>query len=177
MDILDLDIDSMYFESPLPDEVEGLINRASEKYGESEAELLLLRAFFKAPDHLTVLVALYRYYYYQIRLDDALKVAEYTIAAAAKSLHLQQDWRIVKPLEVAAGAHKSVGLVRFYLLALKAMGIVQMRLGDIELGQEVLRKVISLDPKDRLKTVDLLAIAESYQIKEMANTTRLSVVG
>jgi len=177
MDILDLDIDSLYFESPLSPDVEDLIDRASEKYGEAEAELLLLRAFFKAPEHLTVLVALYRYYYYQIRLHDALKVGEYSIITAAKILKVHQDWRNVKPLELAEAAKISVGLVRFYLLAIKATGIVEMRLGYVELGQQMLRKVLELDPHDRLKTAELLAVSKSYQIKEEFANNKLSVVG
>lgn len=113
-DFLDFDIDNMYFDSPLPETAEKLIDDAAEHYGEETAELLLLRAYLLAPEHLSTMVALYRYYYYQHRLGDALTVVENAIRTSARELHLVDDWRIVTPIEVAAGAYKSVGLVRFY---------------------------------------------------------------
>ncbi len=161
-DFLDFEVDDMYFDTPLPEMAEQLIDEAAELYGEEKAELLLLRAHLLAPEHLSTMVALYRYYYYQHRLADALTVVESAIRVSARELHLIDDWRKVTPLEVAAGAHKSVGLVRFYLLALKAAGFVMVRMGDVEKGAAALRKVIEHDPNDRLKTKDLLEIILSY---------------
>lgn len=161
-DFLDFDVDDMYFDAPLRKDAEALINEAAEAYGTDKAEILLLRAFMLAPEHLSVLVALYRYYYYQHRLGDALVVVENAIRVSARELHLAGDWRAVRPIEVAAGAHRSVGLVRFYLLALKAAGFVMVRMGDVDNGADALRKVIEHDPNDRLKTKALLEIILSY---------------
>ena len=161
-DFLDFDVDNMYFDTPLPDLAEQLIDEAAQRYGEETAELLLLRAYLMAPEHLTTMVALYRYYYYQHRLADALTVVNNAISISARELHLTDNLRAVTPLEVAAGAHKSVGLVRFYLLALKAAGFVMVRMGDVENGTEALKKVVEHDPNDRLKTKDLLEVILSY---------------
>ncbi len=174
-DFLDFDIDNMYFDSPLPEAAEKLIDDAAEHYGEETAELLLLRAYLLAPEHLSTMVALYRYYYYQHRLGDALTVVENAIRTSARELHLVDDWRIVTPLEVAAGAYKSVGLVRFYLLALKAAGFVMVRMGNVDKGADALRKVIEHDPKDRLKSKDLLEVILSYSYaKENENVLRFA---
>ena len=174
-DFLDFEIDSMYFDSPLDQEVDSLINQASESYGTEKAELLLLRAYLMAPEHLSVLVALYRYYYYQHRLTDALIVADKAIKSAAKELHIGDNWKTVRPLEVAAGAFRSVGLVRFYLLALKAAGVVMVRLGDFDNGVEAMNKVLEHDPNDRLKTKELLEIVQSYSYtKENKNVLRFA---
>jgi len=174
-DFLDFDVDNMYFDTPLPERAEQLIDEAAEHYGEDTAELLLLRAYVLAPEHLSTLVALYRYYYYQHRLGDALTVVENAIRVSARELHLVDDWRIVKPLEVAAGAHKSVGLVRFYLLGLKAAGFVMVRMGNVDEGADALRKVVEHDPNDRLKTKDLLEIILSYTYsKKNKNVLRFS---
>ncbi len=174
-DFLDFDVDNMYFDTPLPRQAEWMINEAAERYGEEEAELLLLRAYLMAPEHFSTMVALYRYYYYQHRLEDALTVVENAIRVAARALHLVDDWRMVTPLEVAAGAYKSVGLVRFYLLALKAAGFVMVRMGDVDNGADALRKVIEHDPNDRLKTRDLLEIILSYTYsRENENVLRFA---
>jgi len=45
-----------------------------------------------APQHLTVLVALYRYYFYQHRLEDALLVAESTLAVVGRRLEFPEVW-------------------------------------------------------------------------------------
>ena len=174
-DFLDFEIDNMYFDAPLDQEVASLISQASEFYGTDKAELLLLRAYLMAPEHLSVLVALYRYYYYQHRLTDALIIADKAIKAAAKELHIGDNWKTVRPVEVASGAFRSIGLVRFYLLALKAAGVVMVRLGDFDNGVNAMRKVLEHDPNDRLKTKELLDIVQSYSYtKENKNVLRFA---
>lgn len=49
MDLLDFTDCALYFEAELSPEVEQLMHRAAECYGEPEAELALLRAFLHAP--------------------------------------------------------------------------------------------------------------------------------
>ena len=80
MDLLDFNDCKLYFEDPLPAAAEALLALAAREYGEPSAELALLRAHLLAPDNLTVLVGLYRYYFYQHRLEDALQVAERALA-------------------------------------------------------------------------------------------------
>ena len=86
MDLLDFSDCKLYFEDALPAEAEQLIAEAAADYGQPNAEMALLRAHLLAPDHLTVLVALYRYYFYQHRLADVLIVAEHAMRVSAKSL-------------------------------------------------------------------------------------------
>ena len=74
MDLLDFSDCKLYFEEPMPAEAERLIAQAASEYGEPGAEMALLRAHLLAPENLSVLVGLYRYYFYQHRLDDALVV-------------------------------------------------------------------------------------------------------
>ena len=69
MDLLDFNGEAMYFDEPVTPRVEALLAQAAEHYGagpeDTGAELCLLRAYFLEPEHLTVLVALYRYFYYR----------------------------------------------------------------------------------------------------------------
>ena len=161
-DFLDLDIDSLYFDAPISAQAEALIKQASECYGTPEAEMLLLRAYLQAPENLTVIVALYRYYYYQHRLEDALVVANRALEISGRAIYLTPDWQGITAHDVAGGAFKSVGLVRFYLLAIKALGTIKLRLGDIAGGKQAIRKVCDLDPKDRLKTAAFLEMVEGF---------------
>ena len=176
-DFLDFEIEDMYFDKPLDEKAEQLINQASEMYGTDKAELLLLRALVLSPEHLSVLVALYRYYYYQHRLDNALRIVQMALRVSARQLFINEDWRIVESHAVAAGAYQSVGLVRFYLLALKAAGFVMVRLGQFENGIAAMKKVVEHDPDDRLKTKDLLNMIQSYSYSQEHENVKCFATG
>ncbi len=163
MDLLNTDGEDLYFVEPLPAQVEALMLEAADKYETGEAELPLLRAYLLAGDHLTVLVGLYRYYYYQHRYQEALRVAEQAINVTGERLGFSNDWPNVMEYEFVSGVRKinSIGLARFYLLALKGMAYINLRLGRITEGVLGLNKILLLDPADRIGARELLAVVES----------------
>ena len=160
MDLLDFEGQDLYFDEPIAPEVEMLINLASDEYGTPNAEASLLKAFFLAPDNLTVLVALYRYYYYQHKYNDALVIADHAMKFSGQSIDFPRDWRELNSSHIGAGSIKSMGTVRFYLLALKAAAYINLRLSNFNAAQEMLDKVIELDSSDRLGATALLAVAQ-----------------
>lgn len=166
MDLQDFECNSMYFDEGLSVEVESLIKRASDEYGSYLAEEHLLKAYFLAPKNLTVLVALYRYYYYQHDYSKALKVAERAMQAASEKLDITADWRQLNEAYLGVAAQISMGLLRFYLLSLKGAAYLSLRLDRIDDGIEMLEKLCQLDPHDRLHVKFLLEMAQ-----EKANIT------
>lgn len=156
MDLLDLDGQQLYFDEPMPEKVRQILMQAAAAYGDGKAESLLLRAFLYAPDNLSVLVALYRTYYYQHRLDEAKQVAYQTLQVVARRLDFPSDWRLVDLAELSHAVLKSMGLVRFYLLTLKAEAYLYLRLGQLEEGRARLRKVAELDASDHFGAGALL---------------------
>jgi tetratricopeptide (TPR) repeat protein len=166
MDLLDFCDCDLYFEAPLPERVGELIAEASDRYGEPAAETALLRAYLIAPDNLSVLVGLYRYYYYQHRLDDALQVAERAMQLSGRNLGLPDDWQCLDEGWLARAASRSFGLLRFYLMALKAGGIVLLRLGRIAESRGRLNKLSSLDSRDQLGAGKLLAVLDAFRSGE-----------
>lgn len=161
MDLLEFNEHNLYFDRPLPEGTETLLEQASEAGMDAAAELPLLRAFVQAPTHLTVLVALYRYYYYSHRLQEALHVARQARVVAGAEMGFPDDWRDMDLLYLSAGARRSLGQVRFYLLSLKAEGFLYLRLAQYAAGRERLQKVRELDEADRLGAAALLAIIDS----------------
>lgn len=160
IDLLELDGEGLYFDEPCPPEVDALIADAARHYG-PEAEPFLLRAYFLAPNQLSVLVALYRYYFYQHRLDDALLVAERALDVTAGRLHLVDGWRGIGPVSLGEAVMRSIGLLRFHLLALKGSAVILLRLGRIEEARHRLEKIAEIDERDALGANALLAtIAE-----------------
>ena len=158
MDLLDYEQAELYFDEPLTQDVARLLMDAADKYGSEEAESLLLRANLLAPQHLMVLVALYRYYFYQHRLEDALLVAESTLAVVGRRLDFPETWVYLREANVGAGVLKSMGLVRFYLMVLKAAGYINLRLGHLETGKAMLEKLVQLDSHDRIGGKALLEV-------------------
>lgn len=159
MDLLDFDAQALYFDDELPAAVGELIERAADAYGETQAEHLLLRAYFHEPEHLTVLVALYRYFYYQHRYEDAFLVAERAMASAAQRLELRCDWRQLRMQSLGGCVLRSMTLTRFYLMALKGSGYLKLRMGDTQEGLERLEKVEELDSDDRMNVRSLVRLA------------------
>lgn len=164
MDLLDFSESSLYFDEPLAEKAVLLIDQAAAEYGNSNVEPLLLEAYKIAPEHLTVLVALYRYYYYQHRLEDALNIAHQALAVSGRRLRFPPQWYELSNAHIGAGALISMGMVRFYLLALKAAGYLNLRLLKWQTAVDMLMKVSELDEADRLGATALLEIAHSvYQ--------------
>ena len=163
MDLLDFSDCKLYFEDALPAEAERLIAQAASEYGEAGAELSLLRALLHAPENLSVLVGLYRYYFYQHRLEDALVVAERAMQLSGRHLGLPTDWRLLDETRLGSAAANSFGLLRFYLLALKAASVVLLRLGQITESRARLIKLSSLDSRDQLGAGKLLEVVDEFQ--------------
>ena len=159
MDLLDFEGQAMYFDEPMPEGVPELIAKAAEEYAEGTAEQPLLQAYFYAPKSLTVLVALYRFYYYQHRLTDAILVAERAIDEACYLMGINKQWKDIVETDLGAAVLQSMGLVRFFLMALKGAGYLSLRLGRFEDGANMLGKVVSLDPKDYLHARSLYDMA------------------
>ncbi|MGW8310992.1 MAG: hypothetical protein ACWGNB_08000 [Thiogranum sp.] len=163
MDLLDFEAESLYFEDALPAEVAGLLDEAAGAYAEQGAEQPLLRAYFLQPEHLTVLVALYRYYYYQHRYPDAFLVAGRAMDIVARQLEWGSDWQALSSQSLGGAAAKSMTLVRFYLMALKGSGYLKLRMGETDDGLARLEKVAELDTDDRMGVRSLVEIARREQ--------------
>ncbi len=163
MDLIDFDIGDLYFDETMPAVVNELLLQASSSYSEGKAELPLLRAYLLAPDNLSVLVALYRFYFYRHRYDEALRIAELSMQAAACRLGFPDSWERLDESYLSRAASRSLGMVRFYLLALKAAAYIKLRMGECEVAQEMLLTVQNMDVNDRLGSDLLLAIIDRHQ--------------
>ncbi|MBK7767420.1 MAG: hypothetical protein IPI44_15780 [Sulfuritalea sp.] len=163
VDLLKLGDEGLYFDEPCAPQVESLIVQAARLYGEAAAENCLLRAYFLAPEQLSVLVALYRYYFYQHRMEDALLVAERALDVTARRLHLVGGWSCIGHVALGEAAMLSMGLLRFHLLALKASAVVLLRLKRLDEAGLRLAKIAEVDERDVLGIAPLLEIIAARQ--------------
>lgn len=134
----------------LPPEAERHLHLAGQDYRDAAAaEAHLRRAQALAPQHAAVYIGLYRFYFYQGRLEEALAVSRQCLDKAGGDAGLNPDWRAVRPGDADFDSYEAV-LPRFYLFSLKAYGYLQMRLGRLEAGREAIAKLMELDPADKL---------------------------
>lgn len=158
IDLLAFDSETLYFDEAMDAEARQCLERASAAYGTDESEGALLRAYFLEPEHPMVLVALYRFYYYRHRQQESLLVAERVLKVIGRRLELPEDWRELTEQEIGKGVMISMTMIRFYMLALKGAGYLELRLGRFKSALARLEKVAELDAKDRLGARALLAV-------------------
>lgn len=158
MDLQDFNGEMLYFDQPEPPRIGELLLAASQHYGLGQAEGFLLEAYAIAPQNLSVLVGLYRFYYYQHRYADALRIADLAMNVVAPQIEFPEHWSELNMNSLGLGVLHSMALVRFYLLALKGAGYLNLRIGQFETGLRMLQKVRSLDEADRLGTKVLLDV-------------------
>ncbi|NMG49346.1 hypothetical protein GO613_14710 [Azoarcus communis] len=163
MDLLHFDPEPLYFDDPLPEGVMELVERAGEFYGAPEAEAALAEAGQRAPDHLLVLVARYRYHFYRHQMDEAASVVWHAIAVSGKRVGLPASGMGRDATAVAAAGKLSMTLTRFYLSALKAAAYIRLRTGDVGGAIALLEPLVSIDEADRLGSKVLLDVARATE--------------
>jgi tetratricopeptide (TPR) repeat protein len=166
IDLLEFDSEDLYFDEVIDPEARQCLDQAAERYGTERAEVSLMRAYFLEPEHPMVLVALYRFYYYQHRLKESLLVAERVLKVVGNRLEFPEDWRDLTEMRLGSGVMISMTLLRFYMLALKGAGFLELRLGDYVSAMQRLEKVAELDSKDRLGAQALLEVAREALEKQ-----------
>ncbi len=144
----------------LPEAAEYHLRMAASSYADQKtSEEHLWRAQAAAPGHPAVLIGLYRYYFYKNRLGEALGVARMCLKKAAKDNGLSPDWREVQRDDAAFSEYEAI-LPRFYLFTLKAYAYLNMRLGNISEGREIVTKLLELDPSDKVGAKVLLGVLD-----------------
>lgn len=146
-------LDNACLGGALPPAVSADLHNAAQSYHLDEvAESYLSLAYARAPGHPAVHIALYRFYFYKNRLSEALAVAQRCLAKTAADLGLPIDWREIAPDHAVFSGHAEsyAAAPRFYLFTLKGCAYLSLRLGDLELGEAMLSKLIELDPSDKL---------------------------
>jgi tetratricopeptide (TPR) repeat protein len=177
MDFLDYEGEQLYFDDPVSQEVADLLDKASDLGRDDSAENYLLRAYFLEPEHLTVLVALYRFYYYKQRYEDALVIADRSLDVSASLLGLRDTWQEMNVNELGHGVLISMGLTRFYMHALKASGFVLLRMQRIDEALLRLYKLTELDPQDQFGALPLIDVAINARDMMLAKDTAAQKVG
>ncbi len=142
----------------LPEEAEHQLALAAASYHLGDvAERHLRTAEALAPDHVAVLIGLYRFYFYKGRLAEALEVARLCLEKATRDNRLHANWREVGVGDAEFGVYDRP-LPRFYLFTLKGFAYLNMRLGNLAEGRDAVMKLLELDPSDKVGAKVLLDV-------------------
>lgn len=134
----------------LPQAVDQHLRAAGRHYADDAVALRhLAAAAAAAPSHPAVLIGRYRFFFYKGRWAEALAVAGECLAWTARLLGLPADWRDTRSQQAEFGAYDAVP-ARFYLFTLKGYAYLSLRLGRLAEGQAAARKLLELDPADRV---------------------------
>lgn len=141
--------DGVMFGPNIPAALDAVLQQAAQAYDDpARAEALLWQARSMNPAQLEVYIALYKFYFYKRRLEEAESVARDALLCAAEQGGFDGDWSALHA--DSADWRRPNGPERVYLYTLKALGFIRLRRMDFAGGEALLDKLAELDPDDQV---------------------------
>jgi len=122
------------------------------------AEQLFKQAQAADPACLQTYFALYKFYFYQGRLQEAEREASAALEQAAALGNFPNDFRRLAS-EAGLWDMYASETHLFYLYSLKALSFIKLRSGQEEQSREILSKIRILDPEDRCGASVIMTLA------------------
>ncbi|MEW8258962.1 MAG: hypothetical protein AB2720_09280 [Candidatus Thiodiazotropha taylori] len=117
----------------------------SSREASSEA---LLQAEQIAPEQIEVLIACYKFHFYQGDTEKAEELVIKTLGLAAKQGNFNWDWLQLNPSSADWNAPR--GPERFYLYSLKALAFIRLRQEKLHEAESILHALSLIDPADQV---------------------------
>lgn len=137
------------FSPNMPTEVNNLLQAAvaASSVDQNQAENLFLQAQ-KLDNHcLQTYFALYKFYFFQKRLDDAERIVFAGLEESARQGGFPNDYRQLVQYRHKWNLYANEGTL-FYLYTLKALAFIKLRQGYAIDAKQVLAHLQLLDPQD-----------------------------
>lgn len=124
-------------------EIQQLLLLASENWEYTGlAEKYIREALFKAGNNLDVLVGAYRFFFYKHQPATALSIAQQVLQSISTKENLPIEWSQLKPILIT---RKEEPLIRLYLNAYAAKGLILAQLGKLDSAKEISQRVKEID--------------------------------
>ncbi len=124
-------------------EIKQLLLLASENWEYTGlAEKYIREALFKAGNNLDVLVGAYRFFFYKHQPATALSIAQQVLQSISTQENLPIEWSQLKPILIT---RKEEPLIRLYLNAYAAKGLILAQLGKLDSAKEISQRVKEID--------------------------------
>lgn len=142
----------------VPPIVAGLLQQAAEARSQPRrVESILWSAQAMYPQCLPVYFALYKFYFYQGRLEEAENATRQGLQAAAFLGDFAADWESLHCH--SADWRNTFGPQHFYLFTLKALAFIRLRQGAGDDCLAILEKLAEIDPDDSIGATVIRDIA------------------
>ena len=137
------------FSPNMPGEVNNLLQAAvaASSVDQSRAETLFLQAYALDSHCLQTYFALYKFYFFQKRLDDAQRIVMAGLEESALQGGFPSDYRRLVQSRQKWNLYANESTL-FYLYTLKALAFIKLRLGLTPDAKLVLSHLQQLDPED-----------------------------
>lgn len=150
------------FSPNLPAAVNLLLQKA---VAASHAEKPLAENLFKQaqqldPSCLQTYFALYKFYFYQGRLQEAEREVLAALTEAAGQVGFPSDYRQLVSERAQWDLYASE-ISLFYLYSLKALAFIKLRLEQETESREILSHMQTLDPEDRCGASVIMSLADA----------------
>ena len=167
MSVIAFHEDRVMFGVNIPPYINAYLQKAVAAYDKPElAESLLWQAQQMDPNQLEVYVALYKFYFYKNRIDEAEGVVFVALKKSAELGNFPADWNQLTPASTNWLSIENPQ--RLYLYALKALSFIRLRQDDTESAANILGKLHELDPTDQVGGSVLQQLADAMQDSELS---------
>ena len=165
MSVVAIHEDRVMFGANIPGHINACLQKAVAAYGDPElAESLFWQAQQMDPNQLEVYVALYKFYFYKNRIDEAEGVVFVALKKSAELGNFHADWNQLT--STSTNWFSTENPQRLYLYALKALSFIRLRQNDTEGANNILEKLRELDPIDQVGGSVLQQLADAMHESE-----------
>ena len=133
----------------IPERINVCLQQAVAAYDDpKQAERLLWQAQQMDPNQLEVYVALYKFYFYKNLLEEAEGAVFVALKKSAELGEFNADWNKLTASSTDWFSHETPQ--RLYLYALKALSFIRLRQSNVADAENILGKLMELDPTDQV---------------------------
>jgi len=147
-------------------EVNALLQQAvhASSFDDELAEQKLWQAQQTYPEQLEIYIALYKFYFYRGRLQEAHQVVRQALIAAAQAGGFPGDWNALRV--DSSDWSETESPQRVYLYSLKALSFILLRLGSVDESYRILEKLYEIDPYDQTGATVIRELAKGLMDEE-----------
>lgn len=140
---------SVHFGFDLPADTNRHLQRAASFVTSREdAMQALVDAQESAPDQLEVLIALYKFHFYQGETQKAQDLVFQTLIKSSLQGGFSHEWETLTPISADWSDPRGPG--RVFLYSLKALAFIRLRQNDLDNAGSILKILSRLDPTDQV---------------------------
>lgn len=140
----------------VPEDIKKLLILAADNWENSlEAEKYINQALAETENNIDVLIAAYRYFYYKYNYPMALQIANKVIDTVKELESLKNNWEELKPTLIS---RKEEGIIRLFLNAYAASGLVLAKMGELDKAKKICIQVKEIDENNEFGAGVLLDI-------------------